>query len=141
MAVTTLQSNLVPLNVSADGGSTYKAVVCKKSWSFNGDSSSSEEQTDCGTLLGLGSTTWGFDIEGVINTTPGASEVSAETMFGYWNSQTALKVKLDYPASAGTDLYAVGDCYLTSFKIQNTVGNLMTFTGSLKGTGALDITP
>lgn len=142
MATTTLQSNLVPLKISSDGGTTYKSIVCKKSWTFNHSTSTTKEETDCGVLLGIGANEWGFDIEGVVNTTPtGGSEVSAEDLMSLASAQTALKVKLDYPASAGTDLYAVGDCYLTSFKITNSVGSLMTFSGTLSGTGTLDITP
>ncbi len=141
MATTTLQSNLVPINISSDGGSTYKAIVCKKSWTFNGDTSTTEEETDCGTLTGIGSNKWSFDFEAVMNTTPASSEFSTEDLLGFWVGQTALKVKAYYPITPGTDIYLQGDCYLTSFKINNQVGNLMTCSGTLTGTGQLDNTP
>lgn len=142
MAVTTLQSNLVPLKISTDGGTTKKAIVCKKSWSFEGDTPTSEENTDCGVLLGLGSNKWGFPFEGVVNTTPTAlSEQSAEDLLSIWHNQTLIKVYLDHPAAAGTDIYASGDAYITNFKIVNSVGSLMIFSGQISGTGTLDITP
>jgi hypothetical protein len=50
-------------------------------------------------------------------------------------------VYLDYPSGSGTDLYATGKAYLTNLKIANSVGSLMTFTGTISGTGTLDITP
>lgn len=142
MAVTTLQSNLVPLKISTDTGTTKKSIVCKKSWTFNHSTSTTEEETDCGVLLGIGANKWSFDVEGVVNTTPtGASEVSAEDLLGIANAQTKFLVYLDYPSGSGTDLYASGEAYLTDFKITNSVGNLMTFTGTISGTGTLDITP
>jgi hypothetical protein len=141
MAVTTLQSNLVPIKISIDGGTTKKSVSCKKSWSFNLDNTISEEQTDCGVLIGLGVPKWNFDVEGVVNTTPGSTEISAEDFLGLANNQTLFDVFLDYPAGTGTDLYATGKAYLTNLKITNSVGSLMTFTGTISGTGTLDITP
>lgn len=141
MATTTLQSNLVPLKISTDSGTTKKSIVCKKSWTFNHDTSTTEENTDCGVLLGLGANKWGFDVEGVVNTTPASTELSAEDLLGIAHNQTLFLVYLDYPAAAGTDLYASGSAYLTNLKISNAVGSLMTFTGTISGTGALDITP
>ena len=140
MATTTIQSNLVPIKLSTDG-TTYKTVVCKKSWSFTGSSSVTEEETDCGTLTGLGAYKWSFDLEGVLNSTPASTETSVEDMLGWSSGQTLLYVKAEYPVAAGTDFYMQGTCYLTDFKVTNSVGSLMTFTGTLKGTAALDITP
>jgi hypothetical protein len=144
MAVTNLQSNLVPISVSADSGVTWLNVVCKKGWKFNHETSTTEEETDCGTLTGIGSNKWSFDVEGVVNTTPGAgSEVSAEGLLGYAHNQTALLVRAQYPTSGspGTDLYASGTAYITNLVINNSVGSLLGFTCTFKGTGTLDITP
>lgn len=144
MAVTTLQSNLVPIAVSSDSGTTYLNVACKKGWTFNHDTPTSEEQTDCGTLIGLGSNTWSFDVEGVVNTTPtSGSEISAEGLVALATAQTSILVKAQYPTSGspGTDLYFQGAAYITNFKVDNKVGSLMTFTATIKGTGQLDITP
>lgn len=141
MAVTTVQSNLWPLKISTDGGTTKKAVVCKKSWTLSLNSSTSKEQSDCGSLLGLGAVEWGFDFEGVVNTSPtSGSEVSAEDLLALANNQTLFSV---YPtdANSGADLYASGNVYLVDFKVTNQVGSLMTFSGRLEGTGSLDITP
>lgn len=140
MAVTTLQSNLVPIKISTDDGVTLQSIVCKKSWSFNGTTSVSEEETDCGTLIGLGSNKWSFPFEGVVNTTPtGATEVSAEDLLSIWHNQTQFIVYIDYPAGSGGDFYLSGDAYITDFTITNSVGSLMIFSGTITGTGTLDI--
>ena len=142
MAVTTLQSNLVPIKISTDSGTTKKAVVCKKSWTLGVNTPTSKEQTDCGTLLGLGAVDWGFDFEGVVNTTPtSGSELSAEDLLAIAANQTLVLVYLDYPAAAGTDLYASGSAYITDFKVTNSVGSLMLFSARVEGTGSIDVTP
>lgn len=142
MATTTVQSNLVPIAVSTDSGSTYKNVVCKKSWNFNHETSTTSEETDCGTLTGIGSNTWSFDVEGVMNTTPASTELSAEDLLSIAHNQTNVLVRAQYPTSGtpGTDIYIQGSAYITNFRVVNTVGNLMTFTATITGTGVLDIT-
>lgn len=138
---TTLQSNLVPFALSTDD-ITYKNVVCKKAWNFNGTTPTNVEETDCGPLIGLGTNTWTFDFEMVLNTTPnGATEMSAKEVLALWNNQTASYVKVLYPNPGGTNFYIQGGGYITSFVLQNTVGNLMTFTGTFSGNGQVDITP
>ena len=142
MAVTSLQSNLVPISTSVDSGTTWLNIVCKKGWTFNHETSTTEEETDCGTLTGVGSNKWSFDVEGVMSTTPGAGEGSAETLLGYASAQTLLLIRTQYPTSGspGTDLYASGSAYLTNFRVTNSVGSLMTFSATFSGTGTLDIT-
>lgn len=138
---TTLQSNLVPFALSTDDV-TYKNVVCKKAWNFNGTTPTNVEETDCGPLVGLGSNNWTFDFEMVLNTTPnGSTEMSAKDVLTIWNNQTASYVKVFYPNPGGTNFYIQGAGYITSFVLQNTVGNLMTFTGTFSGNGSVDITP
>lgn len=138
---TTLQSNLVPFALSTDD-ITYKNVVCKKAWNFNGTTATNPEDTDCGVLVGLGANAWTFDFEMVLNTTPnGATEMSAKDVLSIWNNQTFAYAKVLYPNPGGTNFYIQGGGYITSFTLQNTVGNLMTFTGTFSGNGAVDITP
>lgn len=143
MAVTTLQSNLVPVALSSDSGTTYKTVTCKKGWTFNHDTSTTVEETDCGSLTGLGSNTWSVDFEGVMNTSPASTELSAEDILGFASAQTSLLIKVQYPTSGspGTDLYAQGAGYITNLRITNSVGSLMSFSFTFSGTGTLDITP
>lgn len=142
MATTTVQSNLVPIYLSADSGSTYKSVVCKKSASFKGSTSTTEEETDCGILLGIGANKWSFDVEAIVNTTPASTEMSYEDILGYWQAQTALLVKYQYPTSGspGADFYHQGTVYITDISQANSVGNLLSFTITLSGTGTLDVT-
>lgn len=138
---TTIQSNLVPIAVSTDD-ITYKSIVCKKAWNFNGDTTTTQDESDCGVHTGLGANKWTFDFTALINTTPnGATEVSAGTMLGYWSAQTLIYVKVLYPSPGGTNFYIQGPAYLTSFKLTNQVGSLQEFSGTMTGNASVDITP
>ena len=138
---TGIQSNLVPVLVSTDD-ITYKSVVCKKAANFNGTTPTNVEQTDCGPMVGLGSNEWSVDIEGVLNTSPaGATEISAKEMLSYWNNQTSIYVKMQYPNPGGSNFYLQGNGYITSFKLGVQTGKLVNFSATFSGNGTVDITP
>lgn len=129
---TTVQSNLVPLAISTDGGVTYKNVVCKRAWNFAGTTSVNTEETDCGIEKGLGAPDWTMDFEGVVNTTPNSpTEISASELGALWQDQTLLRIKVVTP-------YVEGGGYITDLGFQNAVGNLMAFTFTFNGVGAVD---
>ena len=137
---TTLQSNLVPFALSSDDN-TYKNVVCKKAWSFNGTTPVNTEQTDCGPLVGLASNEFTFDFEGVLNSTPnGSTEMSFKDMLTVYNNQTLQYAKVKYPDGTGATFYIQGSGYITNLKLTNNVGNLHTFSATFSGQGTLDIT-
>lgn len=143
MAVTTLATSAVPVALSADAGTTYKSIVCRKSVALDVDSAVNEEQTDCGNFVSLGPVKWGFDVEGIVNTSPESTEVSYEDLLGYSNGQTSLLVRMQHPTSGspGTNLYAQGACYITNLKLSGPSGSLLSFSCRITGTGTLDITP
>jgi hypothetical protein len=137
---TTIQSNLVPFNLSSDD-ITYKAVVCKKAWNFTGTTPTTTEQTDCGPLTAVGSNEFSFDFEMILNTTPdSATQMSFKDVLTLWNNQTLVYAKVLYPSGTGANFYIQGSGYLSNLKLQNTVGSLQTFTGTITGNGTVDIT-
>lgn len=137
---TTIQSNQVPLAISADG-ITYKNVVCKRAWNFNGTTAVNSEETDCGIDKGLGAIDWNMDFEGVLNTTPTSStEASATVVIGYWLNQTLIYVKTQTGNGLGGNMYIQGQAYITDFKVSNQVGNLQAFSFTAAGVGVPDIT-
>lgn len=140
---TTVQSNLVPVALSTDN-ITYKTVVCKKSWNFNGDTPVNTEESDCGIHTGLGANTWTVDMELLLNTTiNGATEVSAKEILAWWQAQTLLYIVMQYPTSVtpGTAFYIQGSGYITKYTLNNQVGNLITATVTFTGSSNPDVTP
>ena len=137
---TTFQSNTVPLQLSTDDV-TYKSVVCKRAWNFNGTTPVNTEETDCGVQKGLGSNDWTMDFEGVLNTTPnGATEMAAAEVIGLWLNQTTTYIKTQTGDGTGNNLYIQGSGYITDFAVQNQVGNLIAFSFTFNGVGNPDIT-
>lgn len=137
---TTIQSNQVPLQLSTDGV-TYKSVVCKKSWNFNGTTPVNAEETDCGVEKGLGAVDWTMDFEGVLNTTPNTgTEMSAAAVTSLWVNQTLTYIKTQTGDCVTPNMYIQGSGYITDFKVTNSVGNLIAFSFTFNGVGTPDIT-
>lgn len=137
---TYVQSNQVPLAISTDSGVTYKNVVCKRAWNFNGTTPVNAEETDCGVAKGLGAVDATMDFEGVVNTTPNSpTEMSAKQLADLWLAQTSVKIKA-LTGSGGSNVYIQGDGYITDYAVQNSVGNLIAFTFTFNFVGAPDFT-
>lgn len=137
MSTTALQSSNVPFYVSTDN-STWKMLVCKRGVTFNGTTPVNVEDTDCGPITGIASNQWSFDVDIIANITPdiGTAE-SYEQLLKWWNAQTLLYVRWNYPDSAGTDFKHTGTAYITSIRGQVQQGSAMNATLTFTGTGSI----
>lgn len=137
---TAIQSNQVPLTLSTDN-ITFRNIVCKRAWNFNGTTSVNSEETDCGIEKGLGASDWTMDFEGVLNTTPNSpTEWSAAAVAGFWVNQTLMYIKAQTGNGTGSNFFVTGSGYVTDFAVQDSVGNLVAFTFTFNGTGVPDFT-
>jgi hypothetical protein len=142
MAASNLQSNLVPLLISTDSGTTKKTLTCLVSANFSGTTTTTEEETQCGTFTGMGANKWEMSFDAVVDITPtSGTQLSFEDMLGIWHNQTEVQVTMQYPASGtpGSDFFLQGDAYVSALGAAVQVGSSMKFSGTLKGNGALDI--
>ena len=142
MAVTTVLGQNVPLTVSTDAGVTYRTVVCNKAWGFTGDTSITEDESDCGPHTAVGQAKWSFSVEGLLNTTPDSTEISGEELLSLWANKTSFLVKCQYPTSGtpGGDMFIQGSVYLTNYQVNKTTNGFISFTGTLTGDGNVDVT-
>src|SRR5687767_11439020 len=140
MAASNLQSNLVPLEISSDDGTTWKTLTCLVSANFSGTTTTTEEETQCGTFTGMGANKWEMSFDSVVNLTPDSTQVSFEEVLGWWHNQTEVLVRQQYPSSGtpGSNFYMSGGAYFSALGNQVQVGSSMKFSGTLKGNGALD---
>jgi hypothetical protein len=139
MSTTAVQSSALPFYVSTDSGySNTRMIVCKKGLTFTGTTPVNTEDTDCGPIIGLGSNAWSFEFEGVANMTPdiGTAE-SYEQLLKWWNAQTLLYVRWNYPDAAGTDFTHKGAAYITNITGAVAQGAAMNFTITFTGQGSL----
>lgn len=142
MAASNLQSNLVPVLVSSDDGTTWKTLTCLVSSNFSGTTTTTEEETQCGTFTGMGANKWEQSFDAVVNLTPTTgTELSYADVLSLWHNQTAIRVKVQYPTSGtpGTSFYREGGAYISALGDAVQVGSSMKFSGTFKGNGALDI--
>jgi len=141
MAVTTVLGQNVPLTVSTDAGTTYRTVVCNKAWGFTGDTSITEDESDCGPHTAVGQAKWSFSVEGLLNTTPESTEISGEELLSLWANKTSFLIKCQYPTSGtpGGDMYIQGSVYLTNYQVNKTTNGFISFTGTLTGDGNVDV--
>lgn len=137
MSTTAIQSSSAPVYLSPDNV-TYYMIVCKRGVSVNVDWDLTEEDTDCGTISGRGSTKWSIDIDAIVNLTPDVGTAFSYEQILYWvNQQTSLYVRFNYPDTAGTDFKHQGQGRLKNLRGQLQQGNAMNFTVTFQGEGTL----
>lgn len=137
------QASSIPMSVSTDNGVTWKSIVCKKAMNFNGTLPTNVDDTDCGPAVGVGSPSFTFDFEAAANSTPDSTQMSVKALLAIHAASPAqlVLVRIMYPVPGGTDLYIAGEAYLTSFNVEGTTGNVISFNGTFTGNGSVDTTP
>ena len=132
----------IVLQISTDDGTTWKDLICEISNTANYNrETTTSPLTKCDvasaaqelTLLGY---TWGFDFEALTDTAPSVSQVTYSDLLTLFVNGTAFMVKR---ASTG-EFYESGEVYLTSLSSPATVDGFHSFSGTMSGSGAIDIT-
>lgn len=140
--MTPIQANNVPFYLSADG-TNYKEVVCLEQWGVPLDTDTTETATFCGNSVGVGITKFKPTLSAVCEQSPGASQVTADTLAAWQLANTPLWFKVQYPttSSTGNKLFLSGQCYVTSVNVTGQVNDVVKFTVTLTGFGTIDLTP
>lgn len=118
-----IDASSIPPEFSADGGTTWLTVVCIKNWSLDGTTPTTEEETFCGKVTGLGEPGYTGTATAIGEFAPDVDAVSMEMMQSWWFNKTALKFR----AVSGSDFYVAGDANITSFKPTFEVANSAAF--------------
>lgn len=132
----------IVLQISTDDGTTWKDLICEISntGNFNRDTTTSP-LTKCDTasaaqeltLLGY---TWGFDFEALTDTAPSGTQVTYADLLTLFVNGTDFLVK----RAVTGEFYESGTVYLTSLSSPATVDGFHSFSGTMSGSGAIDIT-
>lgn len=138
-----LQSNNFPPEFSSDGGTTWKTLICVTDWDLTGDNETTEEQTFCGVITGVGSAGFSGSANAVADTAPSGAQVSNEDALSWFVNATLLKFRVQSPGSGtpGIDFYVNFDTYVTSYAMNFTSAEVVKFSIGWESTGAIDITP
>jgi hypothetical protein len=143
----TVNSSANPLELSFDGGVTWKTLVCVTNYGRNLGATLTETETlNCGTLQGAGSIKFDFSGEAVTNIDPLPTQVSQEELEAQLLTQATgilALARTRWPSSGSVSslLYLQGEVYVESVNQKNAPNDLVKFDFSLKGNGVPSLTP
>jgi hypothetical protein len=83
---------------------------------------------------------WGFDFEALTDTAPSSTQVTYADVKTLAINGTSFLVRRQYDGT-GSEFYESGTGYITSLTSPATVDGFHSFSGTIKGSGAQDITP
>lgn len=133
-----LQSSVLPLELSFDGGSNWKQLVCVTNYNDPMSVGNTETETlNCGTLQGSGSPKFEFSGEAVADYNPASTLVSRKDLETAMLAGTTLKARIRYPTtgSAGSLYYKQGDVLVISVNGKTAPNDISKFDFNLKGQG------
>jgi hypothetical protein len=138
-----IQSTLVPLELSFNGGITWQILVCLTQHNMPLEKTTNVTETFCGTETGLGSLTFNPSFTAVVKTDVASNQVTYDRMLVAMVNEELIRFRVQAPTagSVGVYFYLSGTAYVTSLDLTLAVGETVQFTGTLTGTGTLDITP
>jgi hypothetical protein len=98
----TVQSSLVPIQLSSDNGATFKDVVCLTSYDIPLNTPSTSVSTFCGQAVGLGNIAFNPKFSAVCDSAPDADTVSYADVLAWQIAKTKLRFRVDYPGQGSS---------------------------------------
>lgn len=137
-----------PLQLSFDGGVTWKDLVCVTNYNRGLSATLTETDTlNCGTLQGSGSPKFDFSGEAVTDVDPSPTQVSQEDLeaaiLTQATSGTVIWARTRWPSTGSVSslLYLQGKVKIESVNQKNAPNDYVKFDFSLKGDGIPTLTP
>lgn len=127
-----IQGSDVLLGISTDNGATFKTVVCLTKQGNELAATVNEVETQCGPLVGIGTVKETITVEGAVNIVPVAeTHISYKELKAIVKARSAIKFEQTY-ADTPDVIDSEGKAYITDLKHDAPVGNVVTFTATLK---------
>lgn len=132
----------MPLELSFDGGSIYKTVVCIIDLQVALSTPTEEDDTYCGKKVGQGPIEFNPSGNLVIETNPSATEASFDEMVEKMAVGETVLFRLQNPlsGSTGRGFYLAGELLITELTPAGTAAGLMKCSFAMRGTGTLTTT-
>lgn len=137
-----IQSVNLPLWLSEDGV-TYKQLVCMENYTLQITTQNTKTNTFCGIALGLGANEFSIQFAAVCESAKTASQVTNDDIVRIQLALSTIWFKIQFPSpgSSSTNIFFSGQVAVTDFSLIGAVNEVVKFSGTLTGTGTLDITP
>jgi hypothetical protein len=135
----------VKLEISTDSGTTWKELICEITNTANFTrETTTAPLTKCDTASAAQEITptgysWSFDFEALTDTAPSVTQVTYQDMKTLAINGTSFLARRQYNSS-GTEFYESGSVYITSLSSPAAVDGFHSFSGTMQGSGAQDIT-
>ena len=134
-----MQGKDVKVEISTDLVTpVWKTLICEVSNGVRLSRETTSTQTKCdnGTAkIGLGALSWSFEFEAVADTIPTASQVTYADFLGYIVNGTKVLGRVLYTG----EFHHQGQVYVTDLSLDSADGDVVRFSGTLSGTGAIAI--
>jgi predicted secreted protein len=136
----------VVLEISTDTGTTWKKLICEitNTATFNRETTTSpltkcDTATAARTVAALGYS-WGFEFDALVDDSPATNQVTYADIQTLAVNGTTFLVRRQNDAT-GTKFYQSGSAIVTTLSSPAPVEGFVGFSGTMTGSGALDITP
>ena len=143
-----VQSTLSPLEISENGGVTWKICICTKSYTVPFQTQSTIEYTQCGPIIGIGPYSHDPTIQAICDIYPSATQWTYKDAIRVQDAQVAntqgrIMYRVQYPGtgSVGYAYYICGAAYITDTSLINTTNSAVAFSFTLKGNGEPSLVP
>jgi predicted secreted protein len=133
-----LQGKDVTLQISEDGGTTWKTLICLDTLTVDLTMDLNERPTRCGIKVGVSPTKGTMTGTSVSDDAPGGTEVSHQKLLDLITAGTKFDVKAVHTTPA--KFYAAAKAYLTSLSAQAPSDDLLDFNWTMNMTGVIDVT-
>lgn len=138
-----LQSVNLPIELSEDGGTTWKVLVCLTDYQIPVDVATNAVETFCGTASGRGIPSFNPSGNAIAELNPTTNQVTYRDMLAWEINGDVLNFRVQNLSggSAAGYLYIKGECTVTNTTLTATAGSAVAFSWTLTGQGAIDTTP
>ena len=137
-----IQGKDVNVKFSTDGGFSFKTLICEISndVSLTRNTNSVSTKCDSGTSsIALGSYTWEISGEAAVDDSPSGTQGTYADLLTLFVNGTSFVAQVQDPTSSAGEYFHKGNVYCTSLSLTNQVDGISTFSFTLLGDGAVDI--
>lgn len=140
-----IKSSAQPLEISLDGGTVYKTLVCVSTGSLDGSADITTEDTDCGLFTSPGNVSYTLTADAICESSPTATQITYQDLLTPFNNKTQIKVRVQSPVlgaqAIGTVYYHQFSAYVSALNLSKpSASGYISFSVTLVSDGAIDIT-
>lgn len=140
---TFLQSADVPLQVSANNGSTWLDVVCPENYTVDVSPQTTPTNTlSCGKAIGVGPIDFSANGSAVVDSSALSTQATFKHFLNWANTKQLIAFRSQSPGSGGSignDFFIAGNARVTKLTLKLQAADVIKWDFELTGDGLVDI--